>query len=453
MMRVYMENQDIRRGIDFGNRLGEGTIKKAYGDALSWWSGGRLSKRTLLYLGIVFFINLLIIYPIFTRDVTAAYTSSAALVLCATIANKIFFLPQGVFFLLLTIISLSVAPVTFYLFVRKIALRHELIAFVASLLYIMPNPFFDYTPALGGAVMHGDGAHAVVFAYLPLFLLYVQSFLATGTPVFAVLASVGTSLIAVISPFSMFNLLIIYSIFTIAEGFLGHMRIKMLRMLFLLSMSTGLSLFWYFPNFFSKITQLSHVSFTIQKIWSVFPLLIPIIPVCGSLFFLVFDRREKLKPIFISLSLSLIYLFLFTVSKRLLMTGVFTPDRYVLEMSFAGAILFAIFLIILSENFVRHLLRRIHQKKVFIFALVLCSISSGLLTLLLITAIHGAQTYMAVEPIRSSYSVGIGSIQRIFNMRDISSLIASLISFGTLAFLFSILRSYPPAVSKVEAQE
>ncbi len=445
-----MENEKVKRGIDFSNRVGEGKLSDTYKKSLSWWKGGKLDKRTFIFITVVFIINFIIISPLFVRNVTGSFESSAVFMLIANIFDAVFFIDKDLFFKAITMLSLTLAPISFYLFIRKIAMRHELTAFVATLLFILPNPFFDYTPSLGTAVIYGDGAHAVIFAFLPLFLLYVESFIATGIPVIGFITVIGTAIIAILSPFVMFNLMIIYPMLTIAEGFMGNLRIKLLRTLFLFVAAFGLSLFWYFPTFFSRGILLTHVVYAMDKSMSLFPLLIPIIPIFGALFFLVFDRRKRLKPIFIGVTLLIIYTMLFNTSKQVLMGGIFTPERYRIELTFAGSLTISLMLIIISETLVGELLMK---SKAFNFSnmkVILGILSVLLLTVIISASVYSSRLFMLTEPMRISNGEGVGNLVRIFRFNDIPSLLMDLISLGTFLFLLYILKTYPSTYKRLK---
>lgn len=434
-----MEDTKIRRGIDFRNRLWqEGGLANNAAHAFTWWKGGKLNKTTIFFLFIVFTINLFFVFPVFTRNISASFSSSAALLFLANIFAN-FGINTNNFFSFLTIISLAFSPIAFYLFVRRMAMRYELIALLATLIFILPTPLFKNGSPLAWAVLNGDGAHALAFAFIPLFLLYVRAFIATGISYWGVGSIIGCAAIAIISPFAFFNLLIILTVITIAEGFVGKLRVRLARLFFILVFSFTLSFFWYYPNIITKIVLLEHVAFTIQKLLSVLPLAIPVVPVLGALFFLVFDRRERLKPIFVALTLSLIYFFLFTVSRTINTTGIFTADRYILEISFASSLLIALIFILLSELLVRNYLLKVKRKiisygSIFLASLFMAGISFGIYL-----NAKGVRDAMYSTQIVSPYNLGIGNISRVFNLNEISSILASVISFATFIFLMFIL--------------
>lgn len=432
-----MENQNIKRGIDLQNRLLQ-SLGGRFQHAFVWWKGGKLNKNSLFFIFAIFVINLFLVYPLFSRNVTVSFSSSALLII-ADLFERLGILHKSQFFSIIVFFSLSFAPISYYLFVRRVALRHELTAFLASLLFILPTPFFKDGMPLISAILNGDGAHALVFSFIPLFLLYVQAFISTGLPAWGVMSSIGTAIIAIISPFAFFNLLIIFMVVTIAEGFLGELRIKLARFLFLISASLALSFFWYHPNVIAKIAVLSHINFALKKFWSIFPLFVPIIPVLGALSFLIFDRRERLKPIFIGFTLFLIYFFLFTISKALNTNGIFIAERYLMELSFATSLFFAVIFAILAELAVRNYIVKI-SNNIILFLVVF--LASSLIVFLLaasLVGIRGVQTEIATRPILNASSFGIGAIQRSFDFSNISSVLASLVSLVTLVFLLIIL--------------
>lgn len=437
-----MDNQKIKRGIDFENRVGgESGIAHRINDAFIWWKGGKLNKNSLFFIGLVFIINLLVVFPLFTRDVTASY-SSAFLLAIASLLEKIG-IHRSQFFSLMTIVSLSFAPVGYYLFVRRMALRHELTAFLATLIFIVPSPLSKDGLPLAQAILSGDGGHAFAFFFIPLLLLYAQAFIANGLPAWGAIVSIGTAIIAIISPFAMFNLLIIFSIIALAEGFLGNFRIKLIRLLFLLVLSFGLSFFWYYPNIVAQATLLSHVNSTINKLLSVFPILIPVIPVFGVLSFLVFDKREKLKPLFIGVSLFLIYFFLTSASSALNISGIFTADRYLIESSFVKSFLFAILFILLTEFFVRkYVLKTIEKQTMRVLWIAAGSFLVSILGFLSFLDTKAAHATFKTEPILNSYNLGIGNIERTLSFHDPFSIFAVLISVATLVLIIYILKKF-----------
>lgn len=433
-----MERDSLKRGVELTNRVGENGFGGRIGKAFLWWRGGKINKTTFLFLGFVFIVNLFLVLPLFTRDITFAYSSSTALMFLGNLLEGTGLLSKVYFFRILTFASLSFAPVSFYLFVRKTALGHEPTALLATLLYILPTPFWGGGLPFAQAILSGDGAHAFAFSFAPLLLLSVEAFIATGVPFWRVVSSIGVATTAVISPFAAFNLLIFIFITTTAEGFMGNFRVKFGRLLFLLLASSGLSLFWYYPNIIGKIIDLSHVIYAVNKFWAVFPFLIPVVPILGVIFFLVLDRREKLKPVFMGLSLFIVYLFLYLTSKNLAVSGIFTAERYLVEFSFARSFLLSLVVVLIIELILRNYILTIKNKILFFIVTV---IFSSILTLYCIMTGQGAlnlRTELATKQIVNYYNLGIGSIKR--GSPEVTDLPATFISLVTFVFLVFILK-------------
>jgi hypothetical protein len=285
-----------------------------------------------------------------------------------------------------------------------------------------------------------------------LFLLYVRAYISTGVKAWGFIAAIITAVVAVISPFATFNLLIIFGVITISEGFFRDLREKFSRLLFLLISSFLLSFFWYYPNILGEIVVLDHVSFAINKIVSILPLAIPIIPVAGLLLFLVFDRREKLKPVFLAVSFFLIYIILYFVSRDLNISGIFTSDRYLLELAFGGSYLLAMIFIVVIELMVRSYIPKIKNDIMLFFSILTCSALIFLFGAFAVVGVIKGQEHLKTQPIVNSYKSGIGNIGRAFSFKDGLSVVPMSISVLTFIFLLLYL-SRPASVVKVEKEE
>lgn len=433
-----MENQNIKRGVDLNNRLLEGKWANDFRQVFLRWQGEDFSKLILFFLPLVCVINLLEIYPIFQRDVSSSFSSSL-FTLVAEILTRVG-ISSGDFFSFLTFTSLMVLPISAYFFFRRMALRHEIIAFLATLVFIIPNPLLgNEIPAIH-ALFQGDGAYLVAFSIMPLLLLFIHEFIALGKLQIGTLSAVGIAAIAVISPFAMFNLLIFLGVIAVSEGFVGNFRTKISRSIFLLLSAFALSFFWYFPNLMTKIVLMSHVKFTIQQFLGMLPILIPVVPIAGALSFLVFDGRGKLKPIFVGLSSFATYLWLYLISKHLNIVGIFTAERYYLGLVFTGSFLFAVLSLLLAEFLARTYFSKYEKDITFLpFTTVCMIIVAGLGIFSLFTA-PGVHLKIATAPLVDHYNIGIGNMDRIYNSFNFSSLFAGLVSAGALIAL--IINTY-----------
>ena len=430
--------QEIKRGVAFDNRIGETTRR-----ALAWWNGGRFNKETFLFLLIIWALNIIVVYPIFGRDLTPAYTSCPYLISIADFFHRFLNIPQRAFFGVLTFCSVSFFPVSFYLYVRKIAMRHEITAFIAALLFLLPSPFFGNVPIVASAIIQGDGAHILVLSFIPIFLLYVQTFIATGAPVLFFLTAIVLSFLAVISPFSVFNFVIFLGVLLIGEGFLGNLRIKLIRAFSLLITTGLLAFYWYYPGAVIKFMALPYIQQAIAKLLWIMPAAIPIIPVAGALTFLVFDRREKLKPIFISLTLFIIYITIYWLSGQLGIGSIFTSDRYLPELILATSFFLAVILVLLTGFVIARFLPKLKGRKAFLKTILLVTIGVCIVGFLLISGIGDAHEYLRSGKIVNTYSQGIVPIRGFINFRDFTSILANLVSLGTFASLIYMIRRFP----------
>lgn len=429
-----MDFQRVKRGIDFANRMGQAGLTGKLSQHLQWWKGGRLDLITLSLILFVSIINLLLVLPILEHNLnlTAVY-SSAALIMIGDFFGQ--FNLRDELFIWLTIVSLAFAPVGYYLFVLHMVFRHELTAFLATLLFILPRPFFENGLPLIDAILKGDGAHAFSFTFIPILLLPVQRFIAKNTFSFGLISICLLTLVAIISPFAFFNLLIICMILAISEGFLGNFRTKLKRLLLLILASLLLSLAWYYPNALSEATLLNYIQASLSKLWLIFPILIPIVPILGFLSFLIFDRSKKLQPVFVGVALFAIYLSLFLLSQSINIGGIFTAERYLIELGFASSFLLAMIFGFLIETVVRSYLLKIKNKILFwinIF-LAVSVISALLLAIYLgIQLAHvNIRTPVTIEP---RYQ-GIGSLGGRWEFDSIYSIIPSLVSLSTFVIL------------------
>ena len=431
-----MEQESLKRGIELTNRLGQEWFGDRLGITFLWWKSGKINKATFLFLGVVFFVNLFLVFPLFMRDTSSSYSSSTVFSFFGNLFEGTGLFPKVYLFQILTFISLSFAPVSFYLFVRKTALGHEPTAFLATILYVLPIPFLGGGLPFARAILSGDGAHAFAFTFVPLLLLSVEAFIAMGAPFWRVVSSIGTAITAIISPFVAFNLLIFIFIITVAEGFMGNLRVKFSRLLVLLIASFGLSLFWYYPSVSLEILDISHVLFAINKFWSIFPILIPIVPIAGIIFFLILDRRAKLKPIFISFAFLAVYIFLYSTSKNLAVSGIFTADRYLIELSFARSLFVSLGFVLIAEFIIRNYV--LNKSKIVLFLLsTIATIALLVLIVLVMQSTLTLRSNFADQEIFNPYSFGIGSIKRSgLKFPDIVATTLSIITFVFLIFMF-----------------
>lgn len=438
-----ISGQKIKRGIDFGNRVGSRRAK--LDDNFPWWDEKSWSKTTFFFLSIVFLVNAYLVYPLFQQDIQAAFTSSAILTVTYFVeALKLATKEQ--FLVFVTMSAVFFAPVSVYFFVRKIS-GHELAAFLATMIFILPNPLSREGLPLVGLILQGDGAHALMFAIMPFLILLAQSFISTGISVYGVMAAIVTAGFAIISPFALFNVLILFLITFVGESFLGSVRVKTGRMLFLVASSFALAAFWYFPNVFVKILSIDHVGVSVSRIVNSLPLAIPLVPVIGTVSFLIFDRRAKLKPLFIATAIVAVYYCLFLSSRVLKISGLFTAERYLPELILGLGFLASAILAPALEVAVRKLMAK--SRILLAFCMATAIFASLLFLKNSITIFDSVHKSIQQARIRSVANKGIGSLARGSEVKNLPSVTATSISFATLLlFLFIIIRH--PAILRSE---
>lgn len=435
----------LKRGVDLQNRLWDTGFGKKFKDAFA--EGGPMGKLTFLGILLVFCLNIFIVSFILEKDVTISFSSSAFLMSIANFLSGLKILSKSQFFFGLSMFSLSLAPISVYLFTRRVAQRKELVAFLATFLFVFPTPLSPNGNPLISALINGDGAHMVAFSFIPLLLLYAKGFLDKGIYAWALISIIVTSIVSVISPFALFNLLIFFAILTISEGFLRGFRITLARLFFMLIASAGLSYFWYYPNALTKILVLESVQAASSFFWKIFPILIPVVPIVGSLSFLIFDRREKLQPVFIAISLFVSYLVLYTVSAGFNSQGIFTAERYITELTFSQAFFLAIIFAFLFDLFYKKVMKHSLLKENVFYLVLILAVSVSAISFLLFVGInnlYSLRTDLVAKEAFSHYSPGVGSVSREGIFSDFVSVFSGLISIATLILLFSVFKYYPP---------
>ncbi|MDO8657163.1 MAG: hypothetical protein Q7K55_00370 [Candidatus Levybacteria bacterium] len=437
----------IRRGIDLENRLWDRTVGKSLKNKI-YWKGKPINKITLIGLFFVFCVNIFFISSIFSKDLVPAFSSSVFLTSVGGLFESLNILKMTQFFLIISVLSLSFSPICAYLFFRRMSDRHEITALIATLFFILPNPFVGDKSSLAYGILMGDGPHIVVFSFLPLFLLYFRSFIATGLFVWGTFAIIGTSLIAVISPFGLFNLLIFFLIITASESFMGNLRIKFARLLFVLIFSFCLSYFWYNHNLIRSIFHLKSFGLAWSYFIKMFPILIPVVPVVGVISFLIFDRRKKLKPVFIGIFLFVSYLVFLNISSSVSSTGIFMPERYAPELALSKAFLAGLILSFLY-NFLILKLKQYKEgqnKKAFLNTPILIIIVVVVtLSIFAMSFYKMGQEREDIEnmEVSSMQSLGVGSVNRGGFTFDLSSYFSVFVSVSTFIFLIYLLKFNP----------
>lgn len=406
-------------------------------------------RLAIPFIATVYLINLFLIYPLLNINVAPSFSSSS-LWLIASLIQQNLHISQELIFKSLTFIALSSAPVSFYFFVKKI-LKYDLTAFMATLLFILPNPFFTHGLPMIDAVLAGDGSHAIIFALLPLLFLSIQNFIAKGDLETGIISAFTSATFAIISLFSLFDFVILLFVITAAETLSGQFKAKTVRLLFLLTSTITLSAFWYFPDIITKTDLITQIQIMLGQIGSLLPIAIPLVPIIGILFFLVFSKSYKIKVIFLVTSLFLIYYSLFIFSKSVNTPGLFSPDRYLIELSFAASLLLASFCTFPIE----HLSNRLKNQNGRVSSRLIIFLSAALIFVLI------GFTYIQAKSLHTQFANALVQTSSAFKFESITASsiysnppapVSNLLTLSTAFILLSLLiyrssRPYLKAIS------
>lgn len=262
----------------------------------------------------------------------------------------IYFQTSLPFFNIFFVLSYTAGSVIWYLIIRKITGR-VFIALMTMLFWISPlfsidiKDLYIVVPShLYLAFFTFDTAHIIGLFLSPIPLYFLLSFL--KKPVFNsfIYSIIGFSFIFLISPFSMMNLLIIATVFTFSEVLIGEGRVKLLRYILVVIISILLSSFWYHPQFILDLIASSQWKPTIATFTNLIPLLFFLIPISGTILFLIFDRKPQLQVLFISIVLVIIYTLIYFSENVLTIKVIPLPERFKPELSLSLSLLLSIIL-------------------------------------------------------------------------------------------------------------
>lgn len=228
-------------------------------------------------------------------------------------------------------------PVFFYFYVWELTNR-RLTSFLAALIYTIP------TFRLSQIIIYDDALHVVALGLVPLVLICFLRFLRLQTLNLAIISAIGIALVALISPFGLFTLLIFLGTVTYSEMLLGKGRMKLFSTLLILVTAAGLVAFRYHPAFVLKIFSGDHGKALISLLWNVVPISFFLVPVAGAFSFLIFDRRPNLQPLFLAGSSFSVFFVLFCVGNYISTVYIPVPSRFLPELCLSFAFLMALIL-------------------------------------------------------------------------------------------------------------
>lgn len=220
--------------------------------------------------------------------------------------------------------------------------KNRITALLMGLLILLPSfPLFPNFPdRLLHGLTRGDGGHIASLGILPLALIAFEWFLKNGNRTALTLYALLTTLIGLLSFFSVAVIFIFQVVLTTATILLSSGKIKIKRLLGSVFIVFGLLVLIYngaiAALFFSDAGR---------SVFTVFQNLIPIsfflVPVLGIIIFLVFDRRPQLSSLFIAFSCALIFGLLNFVGVFIVDSSVFNKIRFSAEAEITQAFLIA----------------------------------------------------------------------------------------------------------------
>lgn len=317
----------------------------------AWWSNTAVETVILLSL---LSLNLYLVSSHFTQAAPDIPYSGPILPLLAK-GVEFFGVPLPNAFQYVNIFFFLLFPITFYIFIRSVSER-KLIAIMAAT--IASLPFYPFAEIRANAAfIGGDGSHIASLAATPLALYGLLSFLKNAGVRYFIIASIFSSIVALISPFGFLTYAIFASIAGFSEMLLGKGRLKFFRMVSTFLVSASLSAFWYNPAFALWMITGPMGSDIRLMLTKLIPISFFAIPVLASFGYLLFDRKPNLQPLFLASFFTIAFCLI-----ALAGGGIFPshPSRYVAELGIALSFFVSIITVKLVD-----LIRLGDAKKIF----------------------------------------------------------------------------------------
>lgn len=240
-------------------------------------------------------------------------------------------------------------PFSLYLFVREITGR-KVMGFLSALIVMLPIWIFLPTRIEMG-IYASDGAHMASLTLTPLVSLLLLKFLRSGNLMACLWAAIGSTLVVLISPLGFGVLLTFMMVIVFSEILLGQGRLKLLRLLVVLTLTAGFSAFWYNPGHIMLVLQSEQGQLMQKTLGNMIPISLFLVPLLGTLGFLLFEDRAHLQPLFLAIFLVVVFL-LFSFGSELVNPS---PGRFIpalgLSLSYLSAtMIFGIFEILRASS-------------------------------------------------------------------------------------------------------
>ncbi len=236
----------------------------------------------------------------------------------------------------------ALGPLMFYFFVYNLTKR-QLPALLTGLFTILPlNPFSTLPPTRIINILSGqDGAHMMSLTFIPVAILIFLFYVKTGQLKWLITVEVFISFLSLISLFSLFVIFVFMILITISETLLGLGKQKLFRFLTVSGVSVVIVGAIY-NTFLLSVLSSAEGKSTILVVSNFLPLLFFLVPVLGTIAFLIFDRRPQLQSVFIAVSLSLVFGLLHFVRISFANVALLEQNRYGAEVSLTSAFIWGL---------------------------------------------------------------------------------------------------------------
>jgi hypothetical protein len=325
----------------------EEKIKKLNGNGKSrlveflkpWWVG----IGEVICLAILFGLSCWLLLPFLGEADQANFFSAPVIPVLAKLLTPFVSYSYGIRIWL--VVFQIFLPFSLYLFVREITGR-KVMGFLSALIAMLPIGIFLPT-RLEMGIYASDGAHMASLTLTPLVSLLLLKFLRNGNFMACIWAATGSTIVVLTSPLGFGVLLIFMTIMVFSEMLLGQGRLKILRLLMVLILTAGFSAFWYNPGHIMLVWQSEQGQLVRKILGNLIPISLFLVPLLGTLGFLLFENRAHLQPLFLAIFLTIIFT-LFSFGSELVYPA---PGRFIpalgLSLSYLLAtLIFGIFEII-----------------------------------------------------------------------------------------------------------
>jgi len=222
---------------------------------------------------------------------------------------KLVFKTEG-FFLSFLIVSLffSLTPIAIAFFQYFIT-RNRQITFFSTLLFCVTfwwALLINQIDSPRVLLKFAEGEHIAAPPVLLTATLFFWNFLKVGTVKKLLAASVSIGFLVLFSKTAFLAFLVFLGIFSLSEIFLKSTKTTLKRVILAFVCTAGLVSFWYNPHFVMEALKLSFEFDLFKKVFSLFPLMLWLVPVASVVVFLLFNQVPARQPLFINLTIFLV---------------------------------------------------------------------------------------------------------------------------------------------------